>query len=133
MSKTSAARLVKLDPANAATYNANAAGLRREVRRPRGDDARGIGKIPGAQRWLVTSEGAFPYLARNFGMRELFLWAVNSDQQGTPQQVQQGHRRRAGTPDSRGVQREHGQRQAGPAGRDGRPGRATAGCFTWIP
>ena len=47
-----------------------------------------LARIPAGQRWLVTSEGAFPYLARNFGMRELFLWAVNADQQGTPQQVQ---------------------------------------------
>jgi manganese/iron transport system substrate-binding protein len=35
----------------------------------------------------VTSEGAFPYLAHNYDLRELFLWAVNADQQGTPQQV----------------------------------------------
>ena len=46
-----------------------------------------LGKIPEERRWLVSSEGAFPYLARNFGMKELFLWAVNADQQGTPQQV----------------------------------------------
>src|SRR5699024_3480294 len=39
------------------------------------------------QRWLVTSEGAFSYLARDFGLKELFLWSVNADQQGTPQQV----------------------------------------------
>ena len=80
--------LVKLDPANAATYNANAkayggkfAALEENVRTE-------LNKIPADRRWLVTSEGAFPYLARNFGMKELFLWAVNADQQGTPQQVQ---------------------------------------------
>ena len=80
--------LVKLDPANAATYNANAraysakfAALETTVRTE-------LEKIPAERRWLVTSEGAFPYLARNFGMKELFLWAVNADQQGTPQQVQ---------------------------------------------
>jgi manganese/iron transport system substrate-binding protein len=80
--------LVKLDPANAATYNANAkaygakfAALENTVRAE-------LDKIPAEQRWLVTSEGAFPYLARNFGLKELFLWAVNADQQGTPQQVQ---------------------------------------------
>jgi manganese/iron transport system substrate-binding protein len=80
--------LVKLDPANAATYNANAkaysakfAALETTVRAE-------LEKIPADRRWLVTSEGAFPYLARNFGMKELFLWAVNADQQGTPQQVQ---------------------------------------------
>ena len=80
--------LVKLDPANAATYNANAkaysakfAALETTVRAE-------LEKIPEERRWLVSSEGAFPYLARNFGMKELFLWAVNADQQGTPQQVQ---------------------------------------------
>ena len=45
-------------------------------------------RVPEDQRWLVTSEGAFPYLARSLGLKELFLWAVNADQQGTPQQVQ---------------------------------------------
>lgn len=80
--------LVQLDPVNAATYNANAkaysakfAALETAVRAE-------LEKIPEERRWLVSSEGAFPYLARNFGMKELFLWAVNADQQGTPQQVQ---------------------------------------------
>jgi len=79
--------LVRIDPANAAIYDANAkaysakfAALERSVRAE-------LAKVPAEQRWLVTSEGAFPYLARAFEMKELFLWAVNADQQGTPQQV----------------------------------------------
>jgi manganese/iron transport system substrate-binding protein len=43
--------------------------------------------LPEERRWLVTSEGAFSYLARDFGLKELYLWPVNADQQGTPQQV----------------------------------------------
>ena len=43
--------------------------------------------IPEERRWLVTSEGAFSYLARDFGLKELYLWPINADQQGTPQQV----------------------------------------------
>ena len=39
------------------------------------------------RRWLVSSEGAFSYLARDFGLKELYLWPINADQQGTPQQV----------------------------------------------
>lgn len=79
---------VKMDPPNAAIYNANAAAYTGKFKAI--EDAMGaqLARIPAGQRWLVTSEGAFPYLARNFGMRELFLWAVNADQQGTPQQVQ---------------------------------------------
>lgn len=79
--------LVRIDPANAAIYDANAkaysakfAALEQTVRAE-------LAKVPAERRWLVTSEGAFPYLARDFGIQELFLWAVNADQQGTPQQV----------------------------------------------
>jgi manganese/iron transport system substrate-binding protein len=79
--------LVDLDPANAATYNANAATYTAKFRGIEETVGAELARIPEAQRWLVTSEGAFPYLARNFGLRELFLWAVNADQQGTPQQV----------------------------------------------
>ena len=43
--------------------------------------------IPEQKRWLVTSEGAFSYLARDFGLQELYIWPINADQQGTPSQV----------------------------------------------
>ncbi len=46
-----------------------------------------IADIPEENRWLVTCEGAFSYLARDFGMKELYLWPMNADQMGTPQQV----------------------------------------------
>jgi manganese/iron transport system substrate-binding protein len=79
--------LVKLDPANAAIYNANAKAYTAKFTAIEATVRAELGKIPVERRWLVSSEGAFPYLARNFGMKELFLWAVNADQQGTPQQV----------------------------------------------
>jgi len=80
--------LVALDPANAATYNANAAAYAAKFTALEASVRAELERIPADHRWLVTSEGAFPYLARNFGLKELFLWAVNSDQQGTPKQVQ---------------------------------------------
>ncbi len=39
------------------------------------------------QRALVTCEGAFSYLANDYGLDEVYLWATNSEGQGTPQQV----------------------------------------------
>lgn len=80
--------LVKIDPANEAGYNANAVAYTAKFTAIENEVRTQLARIPAEQRWLVTSEGAFPYLARNFGMKELFLWATNSDQQGTPQQVQ---------------------------------------------
>ncbi len=79
--------LVRLDPANTATYNANAAAYTAKFAAIDATVRAELAKIPAHQRWLVTSEGAFPYLAHNYDLRELFLWAVNADQQGTPQQV----------------------------------------------
>lgn len=80
--------LVKLDPANEAAYTANAAAYTAKFQAIETRVRTKLERVPEAQRWLVTSEGAFPYLARSLGLKELFLWAVNADQQGTPQQVQ---------------------------------------------
>ena len=46
-----------------------------------------LAAIPEERRWLATSEGAFSYLARDFGLNELYIWPINADQQGSPQQV----------------------------------------------
>ncbi len=39
------------------------------------------------QRALVTCEGAFSYLARDAGLTEKYIWAVNAEQQATPKQI----------------------------------------------
>lgn len=75
------------DPENAATYVANASAYKDELRATLEPLRVEISTIPEAQRWLVTCEGAFSYLARDFGMKELYLWPMNADQMGTPQQV----------------------------------------------
>jgi manganese/iron transport system substrate-binding protein len=79
--------LVAHDPAHAETYNANAAAYAEKIRALDAPLRERIAAIPEAQRWLVTSEGAFSYLARDYGMKEAFLWPINADEQGTPQQV----------------------------------------------
>ena len=48
-----------------------------------------MAEIPEEDRWLVTSEGAFSYLARDLGLNELYIWPINADQQGSPQQVRE--------------------------------------------
>jgi len=79
--------LVEHDPANAETYNRNAAAYSERIKAIDAPLRERLASIPEAQRWLVTSEGAFSYLARDYGLRELYLWPINADQQGTPQQV----------------------------------------------
>jgi len=82
-----AAAFAEHDPDNAATYAANAEGYKQEIRDTITPLRDRIAQIPEDQRWLVTCEGAFSYLARDFGMKELYLWPMNADQTGTPQQV----------------------------------------------
>ncbi|MEN4573189.1 metal ABC transporter substrate-binding protein [Pantoea agglomerans] len=79
--------LVKYDPAHAETYRQNAAGYKQKITAALDPLRQQIADIPEDKRWMVTSEGAFSYLARDLGMKELYLWPVNADQQGTPQQV----------------------------------------------
>ena len=79
--------LAKHDPANAATYERNAETYKALIKSTVGPIRERLQKIPEQRRWLVSSEGAFSYLARDFGLKELYLWPINADQQGTPQQV----------------------------------------------
>ena len=79
--------LVKYDPANAQAYDANAAAYAAKVKALDEPLRKRFSAIPEKQRWLVTSEGAFSYLARDYGLKELYLWPINADEQGTPKQV----------------------------------------------
>ncbi len=81
--------LVKHDPANAQTYDKNAAAYAAQIRAIDEPLRKRLTAIPEAQRWLVTSEGAFSYLTRDYKMREAYLWPINADEQGTPKQVRQ--------------------------------------------
>jgi manganese/iron transport system substrate-binding protein len=75
------------DPDNAVTYRANAERYKAEITDVIAPLRDAILALPVERRWLVTCEGAFSYLARDFEMQELYLWPINADAQGTPQQV----------------------------------------------
>lgn len=81
------AGLTRLDPANASQYEANAKAYKAKITTLSAPLRAEFDKLPPNRRWLVTSEGAFSYLARDFGLNELYLWPINADAQGTPRQV----------------------------------------------
>lgn len=78
---------IKYDPENAEIYKANAEAYKAKLKAVIDPIKDSLKDIPQDKRWLVTSEGAFSYLARDFDLKELYLWPINADQQGTPQQV----------------------------------------------
>ena len=79
--------LVKYDPQNADTYQKNAAAYAEKIKQLDKSLREKLAQIPADQRWLVTSEGAFSYLAKDYDLKEGYLWPINAEQQGTPQQV----------------------------------------------
>ncbi|MEO9632103.1 MAG: metal ABC transporter substrate-binding protein [Sulfitobacter sp.] len=81
------AAMAEQDPENAEVYEANAEAYKARIRETIEPLKQMIAEVPEDQRWLATCEGAFSYLARDFGLKEIYLWPMNADQTGTPQQV----------------------------------------------
>ncbi|HCK02158.1 MAG TPA: metal ABC transporter substrate-binding protein [Serratia grimesii] len=79
--------LVQHDPVNAEIYNRNAKAYAAKISALDAPLRERLARIPEAQRWLVTSEGAFSYLAKDYQLKEVYLWPINADEQGSPQQV----------------------------------------------
>ncbi|MCY7336237.1 MAG: metal ABC transporter substrate-binding protein [Chamaesiphon sp.] len=80
--------LGKLDPANAATYDRNAKAYSEQIKAIDLKLKTAIAAIPPDRRYIVSCEGAFAYIARDYGLKEVYLWAVNAEQQATPKQVE---------------------------------------------
>lgn len=78
---------IQYDPANSETYRRNAEAYKASIQAAITPLRAQLQQIAPDKRWLVTSEGAFSYLARDLALKELYLWPINADQQGTPQQV----------------------------------------------
>lgn len=76
-----------LDPENAASFEENGEQYKSRLQQINDRLVTELGALPAEQRALVTCEGAFSYLARDAGLTEAFLWAVNAEQQATPRQI----------------------------------------------
>jgi manganese transport system substrate-binding protein len=76
-----------LDPGNAADYERNGAAYTASLQTIHDQLVARIATVPERQRALVTCEGAFSYLARDTGLREIYMWPVNAEQQATPQRI----------------------------------------------
>lgn len=78
---------VELDPENAETYNANAAAYSEQLQAIDTELKASLAEVPDAQRYLVSCEGAFSYLASDYDLTEIYVWPINAEQQSTPKQI----------------------------------------------
>ncbi|MBN3921943.1 metal ABC transporter substrate-binding protein [Nostoc sp. NMS4] len=80
--------LVNLDSANAETYNTNAKAYSQKIKEVDEKLRKAVSVVPADKRYMVSCEGAFSYITRDYGLKEAYLWAVNSEQQATPKQLE---------------------------------------------
>jgi len=79
--------LADLDPDGAAAYTARAEDYVADLVDLASRARTAVVSVPEQRRVLTTCEGAFSYLTRDIGLDELYLWSVNSENQGLPRQV----------------------------------------------
>ena len=78
---------VELDPDNADIYNANAAAYSEQLKAIDAELTSELAAVPESQRYLVSCEGAFSYLANDYDLAEIYIWPINAEQQSTPKQL----------------------------------------------
>ena len=77
----------ELDPAGAEQFSANAAAYKQKLQQLDDELRSALETIPAERRVLVSCEGAFTYLARDYGLDEAYLWPVNAESQVTPKRM----------------------------------------------
>lgn len=78
---------ISIDPDHAHIYEKNASSYIAELEKIHQKYADLIAEIPEHRRILVTSERAFQYMAKTYGLREGYIWEIDTDEHGTPMQL----------------------------------------------
>ena len=81
--------LVRISPENADYFNARAFIYSEKLKEIDKNLSLALAKIPQENRLLVTCEGAFSYLAKDYNLSETYIWAVNDESDGSPKRVVQ--------------------------------------------
>ena len=81
------AAFIEIDPEGEIEYRTNASSYKSKLKALDKELRDYLSAIPRHRRFLVTCEGAFSYLARDYGMKEGYLWPVNAESQVTPRRM----------------------------------------------
>ncbi|MEK3862114.1 metal ABC transporter substrate-binding protein [Paenibacillus sp. FSL H7-0716] len=80
-------RVIEKDPDNKEFYLNNQSEYVKKLNELDQYAKEAVEKIPQEKRILVTSEGAFKYFSKAYGFKSAFIWEINTDSQGTPEQM----------------------------------------------
>jgi manganese transport system substrate-binding protein len=79
--------LMEVDPDNANVYEENANNYIAELEALHQKAMDKYSEIPRGKRVLVTSEGAFKYFSAAYDFNAEYIWEINQENQGTPNQI----------------------------------------------
>ncbi|GEN53801.1 metal ABC transporter substrate-binding protein [Halobacillus faecis] len=79
--------LIKVDPENKEVYEENAEEYIAKLQALHDKAVEQFNQIPEEERVLVTSEGAFKYFSDAYGFQAEYIWEINQENQGTPEQI----------------------------------------------
>jgi ABC-type Zn uptake system ZnuABC Zn-binding protein ZnuA len=79
--------LIKADPENEALYRENAENYIAQLEELHTTTIQKISEMPENKRFLITSEGAFKYFGVAYGLETGYIWEINSENEGSPQQI----------------------------------------------
>jgi manganese transport system substrate-binding protein len=79
--------LTKIAPEHTDYFAQNAAAYSEKIKAVDTKLETALATLPANNRVLVTCEGAFSYLTNDYDLEEIYLWAINSDAMGSPQQI----------------------------------------------
>lgn len=79
--------LVDADPDNKEIYDENAEAYLDQLKEVDDLYEEKINELPEEKRILVTSERAYQYMANRYGLKEGFIWAIDTEEGGTPEQI----------------------------------------------
>ncbi len=78
---------IKLDPEGKDVFTSNSLVYKAKLKALDDELNSSLSLIPKEKRVLVTCEGAFSYLASDYGLEEAYLWPVNAESQVTPKRM----------------------------------------------
>ena len=85
--KNIAKQLIAKDPEHKDTYQKNLDKYVAELDKLDKDAKERLAKIPEEKKLIVTSEGCFKYFSKAYGVPSAYIWEINTEEEGTPEQT----------------------------------------------